>query len=225
MRASENNTFEAGAIRLFENVKSSLTATALVTSSGTFLIGLASAGILAMGGYYMIDDNLTAGELISFISLLAFMIAPIVQMSNIGSQLTEAFAGLDRTEEIMKMNPEDLLEERPIILDNVNGDIEFKHVFFAYEEGKEVLNDITFKAPPGSVTALVGSSGSGKSTTASSCFISNTQKGLITIDGYDISKVNLSSYRKNLGVVLQDDFLLKEPSEKIFFSPTRCHRI
>ena len=209
-KVSENNTFEAGAIRLFENVKSSLTATALVTSSGTFLIGLASAGILAMGGYYMIDDNLTAGELISFISLLAFMIAPIVQMSNIGSQLTEAFAGLDRTEEIMKMNPEDLLEERPIILDNVNGDIEFKHVFFAYEEGKEVLNDITFKAPPGSVTALVGSSGSGKSTTASlAASFLTPKKGLITIDGYDISKVNLSSYRKNLGVVLQDDFLFE----------------
>ncbi len=208
--ASENNTFEAGAIRLFENVKSSLTATALVTSSGTFLIGLASAGILAMGGYYMIDDNLTAGELISFISLLAFMIAPIVQMSNIGSQLTEAFAGLDRTEEIMKMNPEDLLEERPIILDNINGDIEFKHVFFAYEEGKEVLNDITFKAPPGSVTALVGSSGSGKSTTASlAASFLTPKKGLITIDGHDISKVNLSSYRKNLGVVLQDDFLFE----------------
>ena len=208
--ASENNTFEAGAIRLFENVKSSLTATALVTSSGTFLIGLASAGILAMGGYYMIDDNLTAGELISFISLLAFMIAPIVQMSNIGSQLTEAFAGLDRTEEIMKMNPEDLLEERPIILDNINGDIEFKHVFFAYEEGKEVLNDITFKAPPGSVTALVGSSGSGKSTTASlAASFLTPKKGLITIDGYDISKVNLSSYRKKLGVVLQDDFLFE----------------
>lgn len=208
--ASENNTFEAGAIRLFENVKSSLTATALVTSSGTFLIGLASAGILAMGGYYMIDDNLTAGELISFISLLAFMIAPIVQMSNIGSQLTEAFAGLDRTEEIMKMNPEDLLEERPIILDNVTGDIEFKHVFFAYEEGKEVLNDITFKAPPGSVTALVGSSGSGKSTTASlAASFLTPKKGLITIDGHDISKVNLSSYRKNLGVVLQDDFLFE----------------
>ncbi len=217
---SENNTFEAGAIRLFENVKSSLTATALVTSSGTFLIGLASAGILAMGGYYMIDDNLTAGELISFISLLAFMIAPIVQMSNIGSQLTEAFAGLDRTEEIMKMNPEDLLEERPIILDNVNGDIEFKHVFFAYEEGKEVLNDITFKAPPGSVTALVGSSGSGKSTTASlAASFLTPKKGLITIDGYDISKVNLSSYRKNLGVVLQDDFLFEGTiRENILFS-------
>ncbi len=207
---SENNTFEAGARRLYENVKSSLTATALVTSSGTFLIGLASAGILAMGGYYMIEDKLTAGELISFISLLAFMIAPIVQMSNIGSQLTEAFAGLDRTEEIMKMDPEDLIEDRPIVLEEVNGDIEFNNVSFAYEEDKEVLKEISFKAPPGSVTALVGSSGSGKSTTASlAATFLNARKGLITIDGHDISKVNLSSYRKHLGVVLQDDFLFE----------------
>lgn len=207
---SENKVFESGARKLYENVKSSLTATALVTSSGTFLIGFASAGILAMGGYYMIQDDLTAGELISFISLLAFMIAPIVQMSNIGSQLTEAFAGLDRTEEIMQMDPEDMTDERPILLEQIKGDIEFDNVSFAYEEDKDVLRNISFKAPPGSVTALVGSSGSGKSTTASlaATFLS-TQKGLITIDGKDISKVNLSSYRKHLGVVLQDDFLFE----------------
>lgn len=208
--ASENKVFENGARRLYENVKSSLTATAFVTSSGTFLIGFASAGILAMGGYFMIENELTSGELISFISLLAFMIAPIVQMSNIGSQLTEAFAGLDRTEEIMKMDPEDLVEDRPIMLNDVKGDIEFKDVSFAYAEGKEVLKNISFKAPPGSVTALVGSSGSGKSTTASlaATFLS-TKKGLVTIDGHDITKVNLSSYRKHLGVVLQDDFLFE----------------
>lgn len=207
---SENSTFEAGARILYENVKSSLTATAFVTSAGTFLIGFASAGILAMGGYYMMEDKLTAGELISFISLLAFMIAPIVQMSNIGSQLTEAFAGLDRTEEIMKMDPEDLTENRPILLEKVDGDIVFDNVSFAYEEDKEVLKEITFKAPPGSVTALVGSSGSGKSTTASlAATFLTAKKGLITIDGHDISKVNLSSYRKHLGVVLQDDFLFE----------------
>ncbi|NQZ78735.1 MAG: ABC transporter ATP-binding protein, partial [Ekhidna sp.] len=207
---SENKTFEDGARRLYENVKSSLTATALVTSAGTFLIGFASAGILAMGGYYMIEDNLTSGELISFISLLAFMIAPIVQMSNIGSQLTEAFAGLDRTEEIMKMDPEDLQEDRPIILEKVEGDIEFSDVSFSYEEGKEVLKGISFKAPPGSVTALIGSSGSGKSTTASlAATFLNTKKGIVTIDGNNLSKVNLSSYRRHLGVVLQDDFLFE----------------
>ncbi|WP_420315733.1 ABC transporter ATP-binding protein [Ekhidna sp.] len=207
---SENKTFESGARRLYENVKSSLTATAVVTSSGTFLIGFASAGILAMGGYFMIENELTSGELISFISLLAFMIAPIVQMSNIGSQLTEAFAGLDRTEEIMKMDPEDMTEDRPIMLDEVKGDIKFIDVSFAYEEGNEVLKNISFHAPPGSVTALVGSSGSGKSTTASlaATFLS-AKKGLVTIDGHDITMVNLSSYRKHLGVVLQDDFLFE----------------
>ena len=206
----ENKTFEDGARRLYENVKSSLTATAMVTSSGTFLIGFASAGILAMGGYFMIENELTSGELISFISLLAFMIAPIVQMSNIGSQLTEAFAGLDRTEEIMKMDPEDMKEDRPITLEEVNGDIEYDKVSFAYEEGKEVLKEISFKAPSGSVTALVGSSGSGKSTTASlAATFLTPQKGMLTIDGNDISKVNLSSYRKHLGVVLQDDFLFE----------------
>lgn len=207
---SENKVFESGARRLYENVKSSLTATAFVTSSGTFLIGFASAGILAMGGYFMIENDLTSGELISFISLLAFMIAPIVQMSNIGSQLTEAFAGLDRTEEIMKMDPEDMKDDRPVELEQVEGDIVFDDISFAYEENKEVLSGISFKAPPGSVTALVGSSGSGKSTTASlaATFLS-PQKGLITVDGHDITKVNLSSYRKHLGVVLQDDFLFE----------------
>jgi len=207
---SENKTFESGARRLFENVKSSLTATALVTSSGTFLIGFASAGILAMGGYFMIQQELTSGELISFISLLAFMIAPIVQMSNIGSQMTEAFAGLDRTEEIMQMDPEDLDSLRPNKLEELHGDIVFDDVSFSYKEDKAVLKNINFKAPQGSVTALVGSSGSGKSTIASlAATFLTPDDGQITIDGKDLSKINLSSYRKHLGVVLQDDFLFE----------------
>ena len=207
---SENTTFEKGAIRLYENVKSSLTATAFVSSMGTFLIGLASAGVLGLGVYYIVQGEMKAGELLSFISFLGFMIAPILQMSNIGSQLTEAFAGLDRSEEIMKMEPEDQKKKRPIVLDDIHGDIIFDDVSYSYEEGKAVLRDITFKAPQGSVTALVGSSGSGKSTTASLAATFLTPKsGLITIDGQDISKVNLESYRKNLGVVLQDDFLFE----------------
>ncbi len=208
--ASENKTFEQGAIRLYENVKSSLTATAFVSSMGTFLIGLASAGVLGLGVYYIIQGEMKPGELLSFISFLGFMIAPIVQMSNIGSQLTEAFAGLDRSEEIMKMEPEDQKDIRPIVLDDIHGDIEFDDVSYSYEEGKEVLRGINIKAPRGSVTALVGSSGSGKSTTASLAATFLTPKsGLITIDGQDLSKVNLESYRKHLGVVLQDDFLFE----------------
>lgn len=206
----ENKSFEEGVDRLFQNVKKSLTATAFMTSSATFLLGLASTGIMGIGGYYIMQDILTTGDFISFTLLLGFMIAPIVQMSNIGSQLTEALAGLDRTEELMNMESEEDPINRTIALDNMQGDIVFNDVSFAYVEGKEVLNNISFNAPPGSVTALVGSSGSGKSTIAglSATFL-NPGSGLITIDGNDISKVKLSSFRENLGVVLQDEFLFE----------------
>lgn len=207
---SENKTFEQGALRLYQNVKSSLTATAFVSSMGTFLIGLASAGVLGLGVYNIVQGEMTAGELLSFISFLGFMIAPILQMSNIGSQLTEAFAGLDRSEEIMKMDPEDLEDSRPIVLEEIHGDVEFKDVHYSYDEGKEVLHGINIKAPKGTVTALVGSSGSGKSTTASLAATFLTPKsGMITIDDHDLSKVNLASFRRHLGVVLQDDFLFE----------------
>ena len=206
----ENKSFEEGVDRLFQNVKKSLTATAFMTSSATFLLGLASTGIMGIGGYYIMQDTLTTGDFISFTLLLGFMIAPIVQMSNIGSQLTEALAGLDRTEELMNMESEEDPINRTIALDNMQGDIVFNDVSFAYVEGNEVLNNISFNAPPGSVTALVGSSGSGKSTIAglSATFL-NPGSGLITIDGNDISKVKLSSFRENLGVVLQDEFLFE----------------
>ncbi len=206
----ENNTFAAGVERLFQNVKASLTTTALVTSSATFLLGLASTGIMGIGGYQIIQDSMTIGEFISFTLYLGFMIAPIVQMSNIGSQLTEAFAGLDRTEEIMNMDPEDMPEERPVQLKKLKGDYSFENVSFAYEEGKEVIHDVSFAAPAGSVTALVGSSGSGKTTIAGLAATFLTPKsGRITLDGEDLSKIGLKSFRQFLGVVLQDDFLFE----------------
>ena len=154
----EVQSFERGTDRLFQNVKKSLTATALITSSGAFLLGLASVGVLGMGGYMIIEGNLTIGDLISFTMLLGFMIAPIVQMSNIGSQLTEAFAGLDRTEEIMNMQLEDNPDERTLKFTDLKGDIKFDHVTFAYDQEKHVIHDISFDAPAGSVTALVGTS-------------------------------------------------------------------
>lgn len=130
--------------------------------------------------------------------------------SNIGSQLTEALAGLDRTEELMNMTAEADIENRNIILDKIKGDVVFDNVSFSYEEEKEVIKDVSFKVPSGSVTALVGSSGSGKSTIAglAASFLT-PQKGTITIDGIDLSNIELSSYRKYLGVVLQDDFLFE----------------
>ena len=204
----ENKSFEDGVERLFLNVKKSLTATALITSSSTFLLGLASAGIMGIGGYFIMQNSMTYGEFISFTLFLGFLIAPIVQMSNIGSQLTEAMAGLDRTEELMNMTEEDNPEVRTIKLDDIKGDMLFKNVSFSYEENKEVLHNISFEAPSGSVTALVGSSGSGKSTIAglAATFL-NPSEGTVTIDGIDLSQVNLSSFRSKLGVVLQDDFL------------------
>ncbi|TJY34101.1 ABC transporter ATP-binding protein [Pontimicrobium aquaticum] len=206
----ENIVFEKGVDRLYQNVKKSLTATALMTSSSTFLIGVATTGIMGMGGYYMIEGTMTTGDFLFFTLLLGFMIAPIVQMSNIGSQLTEALAGLDRTEELMNLASEEDDTERNIELESLHGEIVFNDVSFSYEEGKEVLHNINFKAPSGSVTALVGSSGSGKSTIAglSATFL-NPDSGTITIDNQDLSKVKLQSYRQHLGVVLQDEFLFE----------------
>lgn len=206
----ENRAFEIGVDRIFLNVKKSLTATALMTSSSTFLLGLATTGIMGIGGWLIINNQLTYGEFLSFTLYLGFMIAPIVQMGNIGSQLTEAFAGLDRTEELLNMPPEDDPVLRPVKLNNVTGNIVFNDVSFAYNEGKEVVRNISFEAPKGSVTALVGSSGSGKTTIASlaASFIT-PDKGSVTVDGIDMATINLASYRRNLGVVLQDDFLFE----------------
>lgn len=209
----ENKIFQEGVDRLFRNIRKSLTANAVIINSSSFLLGLASAGIMGIGGYFMMqtgDDSMTKGEFISFTLFLGFMIAPIVQMSNIGSQMTEAFAGLDRTEEIMNLDPEDDEAVRSIVLDKIEGNIEFKDVSYSYEEGKEVIHNLSFKAPKGSVTALVGTSGSGKSTIAglAASFL-NPTSGEVSIDGVDLSKVKLSSFRQYLGVVLQDDFLFE----------------
>ena len=208
--AQENKIFEAGVDRLYQNVKKSLTATAAMTSTSTFLLGLASLGIMGIGGYFMMEGSMTMGDFLSFTLLLGFMIAPIVQMSNIGSQLTEALAGLDRTEELMNMTPEEELKHRSTVLEDVKGHLQFKNVSFSYEKGKEVLHAINFEMKPGSVFALVGSSGSGKSTIAglAATFL-NPNKGEVLMDGQDLSKVKLSSYRRHLGVVLQDEFLFE----------------
>jgi subfamily B ATP-binding cassette protein MsbA len=195
---------------LFLNVKASLTATSFVTSAGTLLLGLASAGIMGIGGWMIMQGELTFGDFLAFTLYLGFMIAPIVQMSNIGSQLTEAFAGLDRTEEIMNTPLESDDLERTVSLKDFRGDIHFDNVSFAYEEGKEVIKGVSFDAPAGSVTALVGTSGSGKTTIAglAATFL-NPDSGLITLDGRNLQTITLESFRARLGVVLQDDFLFE----------------
>ncbi len=204
----EQQVFEKGVHKLFQNVKKSLTATAFMTSSSTFLLGLASAGIMGIGGYFIMNNTMTYGEFVSFTLFLGFMIAPIVQMSNIGSQLTEAFAGLDRTQELMRLPEENNIETRTVTMAQIKGDVSFKDVSFGYDDNTEVLHNISFEAPKGSVTALVGSSGSGKTTIASlvTAFLDPTS-GHVLVDGVDLSKVDLKSFRSQIGVVLQDDFL------------------
>ena len=206
----ESVIFEKGVYKLFLNVKKSLTATAFMTSSATFLLGLATTGIMGIGGYKIMMEALTLGEFLSFTFLLGLMVAPIVQMSNIGSQLTEALAGLDRTEELMNEEEESDDSNRVLSLKNIEGAISFKDVCFSYEDEKEVLHSISFEAKAGETIALVGSSGSGKSTIAGlvATFI-NPDKGTITIDGNPLTSVTLDSYRKHLGVVLQDEFLFE----------------
>ena len=204
----EKKVFEKGVKDLYQNVKKSLTATAFMTSSSSFLLGLASAGIMGMGGYFIMNNAMTYGEFVSFTLFLGFMIAPIVQMSNIGSQLTEAFAGLDRTQELMGIPEENNMDIRLLKMNKIDGNVCFKNISFSYDDKTHVLNRISFEAPKGSVTALVGSSGSGKSTIAGlvMAFL-NPSSGQVLIDGIDLSKVDLKSFRSQLGVVLQDDFL------------------
>jgi subfamily B ATP-binding cassette protein MsbA len=206
----EDEVFASGVARVFQNVKESLTATSLVTSLATLLMGLTSVIIMGAGGTMIIRGEMTVGEFVAFTLYLAFLISPIVQMSNIGTQMTEAFAGLDRMEEILVMEPEGEEESRQVVLNGIRGDISFENVSFAYEKGKDVLKEVSFEAPAGSVTALVGTSGSGKTTAAglAASFRVPTQ-GVILVDGHDLATVKLESYRRQLGVVLQDEFLFE----------------
>ncbi|MEM6816386.1 MAG: ABC transporter ATP-binding protein [Bacteroidota bacterium] len=206
----ESNSFKKGAESLFFNTKKVLTSQAILKGSSIFLIGMALVSIMGVGGYLMINGKMTIGEFLFFSLLLGYMVNPVKQISELGSLLTEAFAGLDRTEELMNITPEEEMNDRNLILEELKGDVEFNNVSFFYQEGKKVLHDINFKAKAGSVVALVGSSGSGKSTIAAlSASFLNPQSGTVTIDGKDLSKIKLSSFRKYLGVVLQEDFLFE----------------
>jgi len=205
----EYKVFAAGTDRIFQNVRESLTATSLITSLATLLMGLGSVIIMGIGGSLIIQGQMTVGEFVSFTLYLAFLVAPIIQMSNIGTQITEAFAGLDRMEEILRLETEGEEAGRTVVLDRIKGDIVFDHVSFAYAD-KEVLTDVSFEARAGTVTALVGSSGSGKSTIAAlAASFRIPTRGVVRIDGHDLRTVRLDSYRKHLGVVLQDEFLFE----------------
>jgi len=234
----EATVFGEGVDRLLRNVVSSLTMTSTLSAASTTVLGLVSGLVMWLGGHAVLQHTWTVGDYFSYNMFLAFMIAPVFQIVNIGTQLTEAFAGLDRTTEILSEMEENADPKRTGIMPPITGRVEFKQVEFAYEEGKPVLHGIDFLAEPGSVTALVGSSGSGKSTIISLvCAFHTPTVGRVLVDGQDLATVNLNSFRSQLGVVLQDSFLFDgsirdnvmfsrpHASEEQFLSACRTARV
>ena len=206
--ASEERVFAAGVTRLLNNVISSLTAQSLMMLSSTVILGIVGAVVMYLGAHLNAAGKLTPGSYFSYVMFLAFMTAPIVQLVNIGTQLTEAMAGLDRTTEILSVQEEDSEPGRTESAGPIRGDVAFEKVEFEYEAGKPVLHGMSFESKPGTVTALVGSSGSGKSTIISLiCGFHTATTGRVLIDGVDLATMRLSSYRQQLGVVLQETFL------------------
>jgi ABC-type multidrug transport system fused ATPase/permease subunit len=206
--AEEARVFAGGVQRLLDNVLRSLTAISLMTVASTVLMGLVGASVMYVGARQILAGSLTIGGYMSFIALLAFLVAPVFQVVGIGTQITEALAGLDRTQEVLAEKPEDEDARRTQTVAALQGYLAFEDVSFAYDEGKPVLHDVSFRSEPGTVTALVGPSGSGKSTIISliAAFHQPTG-GRVLVDGSDLSTVRLDAYRTQLGVVLQDTFL------------------
>ncbi|HET7891176.1 MAG TPA: ABC transporter ATP-binding protein [Candidatus Sulfotelmatobacter sp.] len=204
----EETVFAVGVRRLLDNVMRTLTATSLMGLSASVLLGVVGAATMYVGGRQMMAHTLSPGSYFSYNFLLVFLIAPVMQVVSIGTQLTEALAGLERTQEIMGERPEDQDPRRTVQLHDIVGEVAFEDVTFSYDGTHDVLRDVSFHAAPGTVTALVGSSGSGKSTTIgliSAFYVPS--KGRVLVDGVDLSTVRLDSFRTRLGVVLQESFL------------------
>jgi len=216
----EATVFAAGVERLLQNVMKSLTMTSVLSSASTTVLGLVSGIVMWLGGHNVLHGTWTTGDYFSYNMFLAFMIAPVFQIVNIGTQLTEAFAGLDRTNEIMAELEENQVPGRTVKMAPIEGRVRFEDVEFAYDPDKPVLHGISFRAEPGTVTALVGSSGSGKSTIISLlCAFHTPTSGCVVVDDTDLAHVDLNSYRSQLGVVLQDSFLFDGTiRENIMFS-------
>jgi ABC-type multidrug transport system fused ATPase/permease subunit len=204
----EEKVFASGVHRLLDNVMRTLTATSVMSLSASLLMGVVGAVIMYIGSHQIMAGTLTIGGFFTFTLFLGFLVAPIMQIVSIGTQLTEALAGLERTHEVLSERPEDKDPRRTVALPDLQGRIVFDHVSFSYDGNRTVLHDVSFQAEPGTVTALVGSSGSGKSTTIgliSAFYVPSA--GTISVDGVDLSTVRLDSYRTRLGVVLQESFL------------------
>jgi ABC-type multidrug transport system fused ATPase/permease subunit len=206
--AQEARVFAAGVGRLLDNVLKSLTAISLMSLSATVLMGIVGGTVMYVGARQILTGSMTLGGFMAFTAYLAFLVAPMFQVVGIGTQLTEALAGLDRTQEVLREKPEDEDARRTEAIGEIQGDVAFDRVTFEYDSGKTVLHEVSFQSQPGTVTALVGPSGSGKSTIISliAAFHEPTA-GAVRLDGVDLGTVQLRAYRTQLGVVLQDTFL------------------
>jgi len=204
----EELVFTKGVHRLFRNVAQSITGVSGITAFSTVVVGAIGVIMIVVGGRSIIAGQMTLGDFINYILFTGLMAAPVVQIASIGTQVSEAFAGLDRIHDLMTMKTEDDEDSSRAVLDQIDGEIVFEDVSFEYNPGVPVLKHVSFIAPAGTTTALVGSSGSGKSTLISLVMAFNRPKsGRILVDGQDLTSVRLRDYRSQLGVVLQDNFL------------------
>ncbi|HEX6975162.1 MAG TPA: ABC transporter ATP-binding protein [Vicinamibacterales bacterium] len=204
----EELVFTRGVHRLYRNIAQSITGVSSITAFSTVIIGVIGVIMIIVGGRSILAGHMTIGDFINYILFTGLMAAPVVQIASIGTQISEAFAGLDRIHELMTMKTEDDLDSTRAPLGEVNGEIVFEDVSFEYNAGVPVLKNVSFRAPAGTTTALVGSSGSGKSTLISLVMAFNRPlSGRIYVDGRDLSTVRLRDFRSQLGVVLQDNFL------------------
>ena len=204
----EARTFTRGVHRILRNIATTITGTSAVTAFSTLCVGAVGVVIVAFGGRAILSGSMTLGELVMYIFFVGLMAAPLVQMANIGTQITEAFAGLDRIREILDLPGEDEGELGKQRVDTVRGEVEFQDVTFSYDEGVPVLSGVNLRAVEGSTTALVGPSGAGKSTLIGLVMaFHHPEEGRVLVDGQDLRRLKLSQYRRHLGVVLQDNFL------------------
>jgi ABC-type multidrug transport system fused ATPase/permease subunit len=217
---NEARIFAGGVNRILQNITRSIIAQSFMSFCFTVVFGTAGALIMYLGAREVMAHRLDVGSYVEFIMLLAFMVAPIAMLVSVGTQLTEALAGLDRTAEILNEPEEDREPTRTQIVEPIHGDVAFKDVTFSYIPGKPVLHGISFEAKAGTATALVGSSGSGKSTVISLiCGFHTANGGRVSIDGVNLASIRLSSFRQQLGVVLQETFLFDGTiRENVLFS-------
>jgi len=204
----EKAVFGQGVQRLFENIAKTITGTSLTGTLGLAVVGVIGVIVMYVGGGDVARGTMTLGSLVTFVIFIGMVTAPLISIASIGTQITEAFAGLDRIRELRDMATEDQEDERKQAVPSVQGHVEFRDVSFEYETDVPVLRHVTFNAPAGTTTALVGSSGSGKSTLISLVMaFAQPQQGQILVDGTPVSDLKLREYRRHLGVVMQDNFL------------------